>query len=253
MDPLIEQLKSVITHTGGTLDKTEKWGIRKLAYRVLKHNEGQYILLQFTAKPDTVKELERRLRVADMVIKFITVRIDEKLKRIEKRKKAREKRAPASRHRLRHARMANHRLLPSEAPDRPRSSMLRAHLRPGARSAAPVQPENAEEAERKEESSMAEQRGGRPIAASQRPTGGDKAIATGKKQYFRRKKVCRFCVDKVDDINYKDVQAADELHLRARQDYAAPHFRRLHAAPEALKRGDQTGAQHRTGAVRLRM
>ena len=53
---------------------------------------------------------------------------------------------------------------------------------------------------------MAEQRGGRPIAASQRPTGGDKAIATGKKQYFRRKKVCRFCVDKVDDINYKDVR-----------------------------------------------
>src|SRR2546429_3533749 len=53
---------------------------------------------------------------------------------------------------------------------------------------------------------MAEQRSGRPIAASQRPTGGDKAIATGKKQYFRRKKVCRFCVDKIDDINYKDVR-----------------------------------------------
>ena len=48
---------------------------------------------------------------------------------------------------------------------------------------------------------MAETRGGRPIAASQRPTGGDKAIATGKKQYFRRKKVCRFCVEKIDDIN----------------------------------------------------
>ena len=43
---------------------------------------------------------------------------------------------------------------------------------------------------------MPEQRGGRPIAASQRPTGGDKAIATGKKQYFRRKKVCRFCVER---------------------------------------------------------
>ena len=53
---------------------------------------------------------------------------------------------------------------------------------------------------------MAEQRsgGGRPIAASQRPTGGDKAM--GKKQYFRRKKVCRFCVEKIDDINYKDVK-----------------------------------------------
>ena len=93
VDPLIEQLKNVITHANGTLDKTEKWGVRKLAYRVLKHNEGQYILLQFTAQADTVKEVERRLRVADLVLKFITVRIDEKLKRIEKRKKAREKRA----------------------------------------------------------------------------------------------------------------------------------------------------------------
>ena len=69
VDPLVEQLKGVITHDGGTLDKTERWGVRKLAYRVLKYNEGQYILLQFSAKPDTVKEIERRLRVADLVMK----------------------------------------------------------------------------------------------------------------------------------------------------------------------------------------
>src|ERR1700761_5880425 len=93
VDPLVDQLKGVITHAGGTVDKTEKWGVRKLAYRVLKYNEGQYILLQFSAGPETVKEIERRLRVADLVLKFLTVRIDEKLKRIEKRKKAREKRA----------------------------------------------------------------------------------------------------------------------------------------------------------------
>jgi small subunit ribosomal protein S6 len=93
VDPLVDQLKGVITQAGGTLDKTEKWGVRKLAYRVVKYNEGQYILLQFSAKPETVKEIERRLRVADLVLKFLTVRIDEKLKRIEKRKKAREKRA----------------------------------------------------------------------------------------------------------------------------------------------------------------
>jgi small subunit ribosomal protein S6 len=93
VDPIVDQVKNVITQGGGTVDKTEKWGVRKLAYRVLKFNEGQYILIQFTAKPETVKEIERRLRVADSVLKFITVRIDEKLKRIEKRKKAREKRA----------------------------------------------------------------------------------------------------------------------------------------------------------------
>jgi small subunit ribosomal protein S6 len=93
IDPAIEQLRGVITQAGGTVDKAEKWGMRRLAYRVLKFTEGQYILLQFTAKPETVRELERRLRVNDLVIKFITVRIDEKLKRIEKRRKAREKRA----------------------------------------------------------------------------------------------------------------------------------------------------------------
>ncbi len=93
VDPFIEQLKGVITHSGGSLDKTDKWGVRKLAYRVTKYNEGQYILLQFNAQPETVKEIERRMRVADFVLKFITVRIDEKMKRIEKRKKAREKRA----------------------------------------------------------------------------------------------------------------------------------------------------------------
>ena len=93
IDPLIEQLKGVVTNHGGTVEKTDKWGVRRLAYRVQKRSEGNYILIQFSATPETVREIERRLRVSDMVLKFITVRIDEKLKRIEKRKKAREKRA----------------------------------------------------------------------------------------------------------------------------------------------------------------
>jgi small subunit ribosomal protein S18 len=81
---------------------------------------------------------------------------------------------------------------------------------------------------------MAEQRsgGGRPIAASQRPTGGDKAM--GKKQYFRRKKMCRFCVDKIDDINYKDVRLLSsflsergKITPRRISGVCAPHQRRL--------------------------
>ena len=82
-----------MTSRGGTVEKSEKWGVRRLAYRVEKHTEGYYVLLQFSAGPDVVKEMERRLRVADHVMKFITVRIDEKLKKIDKRRKAREKRA----------------------------------------------------------------------------------------------------------------------------------------------------------------
>ena len=93
IDPLIEQLTTTISGKGSNVDKSEKWGIRKLAYRVKKHNEGNYILLHFTADPDAVSEVERRLRVSDLVLKFITVRTDEKMKKVEKRRKRREKRA----------------------------------------------------------------------------------------------------------------------------------------------------------------
>jgi small subunit ribosomal protein S6 len=93
VDGFVDQLKTLISNGKGTVDKVDKWGVRKLAYRVSKYAEGQYILIQFSSSPEAVKEIERRLRVADMVIKFITVRIDEKQKKIDKRKKAREKRA----------------------------------------------------------------------------------------------------------------------------------------------------------------
>jgi small subunit ribosomal protein S18 len=86
---------------------------------------------------------------------------------------------------------------------------------------------------------MPEPRTGRPIAASQRPTGGDKAIATGKKQYFRRKKVCRFCVDKIDDINYKDskllssfISERGKITPRRISGVCTPHQKRL---SEAIK------------------
>jgi len=93
IDQVIEQVRQVITSREGVVDKVDKWGVRKLAYRVQKLNEGFFVLIQFTSTPETVKEIERRLRVSDLVLKFLTVRIDEKLKRVEKRKKKREKRA----------------------------------------------------------------------------------------------------------------------------------------------------------------
>ena len=85
---------------------------------------------------------------------------------------------------------------------------------------------------------MAETKGGRPVSASMRPTGGDKAIA-GKKQYFRRKKMCRFCVDKIDDINNKEVRLLSsfisergKITPRRISGVCAPHQRRL---AEAIK------------------
>jgi small subunit ribosomal protein S6 len=93
VDGFVDQIKNVITSGKGTVDKVDNWGVRKLAYRVSKYNEGRYVLVVFSSAPELVHEVERRMRVADMVIKFITVRIDEKQKKIDKRKKQREKRA----------------------------------------------------------------------------------------------------------------------------------------------------------------
>ena len=93
IDALTGQLEGVIKAGAGSIDKIDKWGVRRLAYRVAKKAEGYYVLIQFRCDAQTVKEVERRLRVTDSVMKYLTVRIDEKLKWLEKRKKAREKRA----------------------------------------------------------------------------------------------------------------------------------------------------------------
>ena len=93
VDALIEQMRGIISSAGGTVDKVDKWGKRRLAYRIDKYREGAYVLFQFSSGPEAVKEFERRLRVSDLVIKFLTVRIDQTLKRLEKRKRDRDKRA----------------------------------------------------------------------------------------------------------------------------------------------------------------
>jgi small subunit ribosomal protein S6 len=93
IEQVVEQVRGVIESGGGVVDKLDKWGLRKLAYRVRKQHEGYYVLFQFSSSPEAVKEIERRLRVSDLVLKFITVRIDEKMKRLEKRKKQRAARA----------------------------------------------------------------------------------------------------------------------------------------------------------------
>ena len=93
VDAFVEHLRTQLTTAGATVDKVDKWGKRRLAYKVDKYREGAYVLFQFSSGPETVKEFERRLRVSDLVIKFLTVRIDQTLKRLEKRKKDRDKRA----------------------------------------------------------------------------------------------------------------------------------------------------------------
>ena len=88
---LITQMEGVVTAAGGAIDKIEKMGRRRLAYRIARQREGFYILFLIEGTGDTVKEFERRLKVTDAVIKFLTVRVDEELERAAKFKELRAK------------------------------------------------------------------------------------------------------------------------------------------------------------------
>jgi small subunit ribosomal protein S6 len=96
VDKLIAGFTTTITGGGGVVKAVEKMGRRKLAYIVRKFVDGNYVLLTIEANGAVVLELERRLRVTEPVIKFITVRIDEEEKRLAKVKALRGTRRKVS-------------------------------------------------------------------------------------------------------------------------------------------------------------
>jgi small subunit ribosomal protein S6 len=95
-DKLISTLETAVTSTGGQVKNVERMGKRRLAYTVRKFNDGIYMLLTVEGSGGLIHELERRLRVTEPVIKFLTVRIDEEQKRLEKIKAIRAARQKAS-------------------------------------------------------------------------------------------------------------------------------------------------------------
>lgn len=90
LDKLIATLEAAVPASGGAVKSVDKMGKRRLAYTVRKFHEGMYVLMTVEGSGATVHELERRLRVTEPVIKFITVRIDEEQKRLDKVKALRD-------------------------------------------------------------------------------------------------------------------------------------------------------------------
>lgn len=97
---LNEAVGSLIEKEGGTVVRMDDGGKRTLAYPIKKKTEGFYILFEIEGSGQEIAELERRMRVNDMIIRFITVRVDEDRKKADKIKAKREKRA-ATRSRFR--------------------------------------------------------------------------------------------------------------------------------------------------------
>jgi small subunit ribosomal protein S6 len=90
---LTDNLSNIITDKGGTITKNEVMGRRQLAYKVGRKNEGIYVLFEIEGTGGEIAELERRMRVSDQVLRYLTVRVDEDRQRAEKLKSRRARKA----------------------------------------------------------------------------------------------------------------------------------------------------------------
>ena len=81
---LHEQVGQVVTRMNGQMEKNENWGRRRLAYEIGHHKEGVYVLDVINGSGELMKELDRRLRVMDIVIRHMVVRVDEEKKVVDR-------------------------------------------------------------------------------------------------------------------------------------------------------------------------
>ncbi len=73
-DALVEKYSALVTANGGEVESVDKWGDKKLAYPIDYKNEGYYVLMTFTAKPEFPQELERQMRIADEVMRYMVIK-----------------------------------------------------------------------------------------------------------------------------------------------------------------------------------
>ena len=85
-----EQVGSVVSRMNGQIDKTENWGRRKLAYEIGRHKDGIYILEVITGSGELMKEIDRRLKVLDQVVRHLVVRVDQETKVVERTRTKRQ-------------------------------------------------------------------------------------------------------------------------------------------------------------------
>jgi small subunit ribosomal protein S6 len=85
------QIEQIVQRFSGTLDKTESWGRKRLAYDIAHHREGNYVVETISGSGELMKEIDRRLRVIDQVIRHLIVRVDEELRVAQRTGEARKK------------------------------------------------------------------------------------------------------------------------------------------------------------------
>jgi small subunit ribosomal protein S6 len=97
IEAIITQLTDVLTSQGATVTKIDRMGRRRLAYQIKKFNDGYYVVLTVEGTGSELAEVERRMRVTDAIIRYLTIRVDEDLKRADKFRARRASRAATGR------------------------------------------------------------------------------------------------------------------------------------------------------------
>ena len=87
---LHQQIEAVVSRMNGHIEQTENWGRRRLAYEINRHKEGVYVLEVINGSGELMKELDRRLRVMDQVVRHLVVRVDEEKRVVERTRTKRQ-------------------------------------------------------------------------------------------------------------------------------------------------------------------
>ena len=76
VDAMVEQFKGIIEAGGGTVEKTELWGLKSLAYRVKKNRKAHFTMLGLKAPPAAIAEMERQMRISEDILRFLTLKVE---------------------------------------------------------------------------------------------------------------------------------------------------------------------------------
>ena len=77
VEAMVDQYKGVIEQNGGSVDKTEMWGVKSLAYRIKKNRKAHFTMFNISAPAPAVAEMERQMRINEDILRFMTIRVEE--------------------------------------------------------------------------------------------------------------------------------------------------------------------------------
>jgi len=77
VEAMVDQYKGVIEQNGGSVDKTEMWGVKSLAYRIKKNRKAHFTMFNLNAPAPAVAEMERQMRINEDILRFMTIKVDE--------------------------------------------------------------------------------------------------------------------------------------------------------------------------------